>query len=204
MRPTVPIAAVFGLLISTIAPGYGSSDTLDRLARAAYFSEACQQEAAALGVMATADAHALFAAFARRLAAAPRAERPDALDPDVLGKHCQAPPVLLINLLRGNGIDAALAFSLIPRANAGGEIEPLGKVDRVFIYVRALDRYFDPSAPPAQQAAFDAIIREHTARMLLYGPSLVAGPGACADLCMEVVPRSRADTVRVKTETIRR
>src|SRR5438128_2386972 len=145
MRLKTAAAAALGLWLSMTAPGHGSSDMLDRLARAAYFSDACRQEAAALGIMATADADALFAAFARRLAAAPRADRPDVLDPDVLGKDCQAPPVLLINLLRGNGIDAALAFSLMPRANASGEIEPLGKIDRVLVYVRALDRTFDPS-----------------------------------------------------------
>jgi len=178
---------------------------LDRLARAAYFSDACRQEAAALGIMATADADALFAAFARRFAAAALpADRPDVLYPNVLGNDCQAPAVVLINLLRGNGIDAALAFSLLPRANAGGEIEPLGKIDRVLVYVPALDRTFDPSAPPAKQAVLDSIMREQRARMLVHGPSLVAGPGACADLCMQVVPRSSADSVRVKTETIRR
>jgi hypothetical protein len=205
MRLKTAAAAALGLLLSATAPGHGSSDMLDRLARAAYFSDACRQEAAALGIMATADADALFAAFARRLAAAAlRAGPPDVRDPDVLGNDCQAPAVVLINLLRGNGIDAALAFSLMPRANAGGEIEPLGKIDRVLVYVPALARYFDPSAPPAKQAVLDAIIREQSARMLLHGPSLVAGPGACADLCMQVVPRSSADTVRVKTQTIRR
>jgi hypothetical protein len=203
MRLKALTTAALGLLLSASAPGHGSSDMLDRLARAAYFSDACRQETAALGIMPTADADALFAAFARRLAAG-RADPPDALYPNVLGNDCQEPAAVLINLLRGNGIDAALAFSLMPRANAGGEIEPLGKIDRVLVYVPALDRHFDPSAPPAKQAVLDSIIREQSARMLLHGPSLVAGPGACADLCMQVVPRGSADTVRVKTQTIRR
>jgi hypothetical protein len=201
----VATTVALGLLLSATAPGHGSSDMLDRLARAAYFSDACRQEAAALGIVPTADADALFAAFARRLpAAALPADPPDVLNPNVLGNDCQAPAVVLINLLRGNGIDAALAFGLMPRANADGEIEPLGKIDRVLVYVPALDRYLDPSAPPARQAVLDSILRERTERTILYGPSLVAGHGACADLCMQVVPPNRADTVRVKTQTIRR
>jgi hypothetical protein len=199
MRLKASITAALGVWLFTIVPGQGSSDGFKRIAEAAYFSQACRERAATLGIAASTDADALFAAFARQLAAPHRADAPDALDDD-----CKVPAVLLINLLRGNGLDAALVFVSMPRADGAGRRESSGKSNRVLVYVRARDRYFDPSAPPAKQAVLDAILRENTERTILYGPSLVVGPGACADLCMQVVPRSTAHTVRVKTETIRR
>jgi len=199
MRRKILAATTLPLWLTMTVLSQAAMNTVDRLIHAAYFSDACRSEAAALGIVATADADSLFAAFARQVAAPPGAGRPD-----VLGDECKAPPVLLINLLRGNGIDAALAFISMLRTNAAGEIEPSGKIDRVIVYVPAVNRYLDPSAPPAKQAVLDAIIREQAARTLLHGPSLAAGRDACSNTCMEVISGGGADAVRVKTETIRR
>ena len=71
--------------------------------RAAFFSDACQQQAEALGIARTSDANALLAAFARlrpRPASSPPA--------DAQRDDCKVPAVALINLLRLNRIDAEL------------------------------------------------------------------------------------------------
>ncbi len=141
MRRKILAATTLPLWLTMTVLSQAAMNTVDRLIHAAYFSDACRSEAAALGIVATADADSLFAAFARQVAAPPGAGRPD-----VLGDECKAPPVLLINLLRGNGIDAALAFISMLRTNAAGEIEPSGKIDRVIVYVPAVNRYLDPSA----------------------------------------------------------
>jgi hypothetical protein len=188
------------LCLTTTVLGQAASSpgsTMNRLIQAAYFSDACRSEAAALDIPATVDADALFAAFARQIAA-PRSGRPDAPDND-----CKAPLVLLINLLRSNGIDAALAFISMRRTDAAGKIEPAGKIDRVIVYAPALDRYFDPSLGPAKQNVIDAIVRENAARMLIYGPSLAGGRHARPDTRMEVISARRADAVRVETERLR-
>jgi hypothetical protein len=187
------------LLLFMIGPLEAAEDAFDRLVRAAYFSDTCRQEAAALGIVGATDANALFAAFARQFVKPPRPARPDELADD-----CQVPPVLLINLLRGHGIDAALAFISMPSVIAAGNIRSSGKIDRVLVYLPTLDRYLDPSATPARQAVLDAITRERAARILVRGPSLATSRDTCASLCMDVVPAERTDLVRVKTETIRR
>ena len=199
MRLKASIAVALGTWLLTIVPGQASSDAYKWIVEAAYFSQACRERAAMLGIAERADPDALFAALARQIASPHRADAPDAPD-----DACKVPAVLLINLLRNNGIDAALVFVSMPDANPAERRLPSSKIDRVLVYVQALNRYFDPSAPPGKQAVLDAILRESTQRTILYGPSLVTDRGACADLCMEMVPRSRADTVRVKTETIRR
>jgi hypothetical protein len=112
MRLRFSAATALGVWLAASAPGQ-AAENFNRLIQAAYFSDACRHEAAALAIAATADADALFAAFARQLATVSRAHQPD-----VLGEECKAPLVLLINLLRSNGIDAALAFISMRRTDA--------------------------------------------------------------------------------------
>jgi hypothetical protein len=198
MRLKGGIARV-GLLLVMTAAAEAVDDPFDRIARAAYFSDECRQEALALGTFGARDADAVFAAFARQLANTQRADHPH-----VSADDCTAPPVLLVNLLRGHGIDAALAFISMPRTDTAGETGPSGKIDSVLVYLPTLDRYLDPSAAPAKQAVLDAIMRESATRMLVRGPSLATSRDTCPSLCMEVVPATRSGLVRVKTEAIRR
>jgi hypothetical protein len=112
------VAAVLALSTAPgfLAPGasaQGLDDPLKRLTIAAYFSQACKERAAAIEVPAAADVDLLLAVFARQVAATSRAGAPDLLDND-----CTAPTMLLINLLRNNGVDAAFAFVSMLRTTA--------------------------------------------------------------------------------------
>jgi len=173
---------------------------MKRLIQATYFSDTCRQEAAAIGIPRMADAGALvatFMAFEQRGSMARAAARPDARLDD-----CRAPVILLTNLLRLNGLDAELAFiSMMPPDSpaAGGAPD---KIDRVLVYVPALDRYVDLVAPPGKQIVLDRIIREKATRSHFVGPSLANDArGACHDTCLYVYPPQGASTV--KTEAIR-
>src|SRR5438128_10995735 len=100
------IFAVLALCLAMTAPGLTATVVDMQLIRAAFFSDACRQQAEALGIARTPDANALVAAFAglkRRPANSRAAERQQRDD-------CTVPAVELINLLRLNGIDAEPLF----------------------------------------------------------------------------------------------
>ena len=172
---------------------------MKRLMQSAYFSDACRQEAEALGIARESDAVELFAAFAtlgRPIAFG--ADRPNAERDD-----CKAPVVLLVNLLRLNGIDAEIVLASISRASAANGAPP-DKIDRVLVYVPGRDRYFDPAAPLGKQAVLDQIIAEKATRSHLVGPSLAGDAhDACRNTCMHVYSPRSEPSVRVRTETVR-
>jgi hypothetical protein len=58
------IFTVLALCLATTAPGRAATVVDMQLIRAAFFSDACRQEAEALGIARTSDANALLAAFA--------------------------------------------------------------------------------------------------------------------------------------------
>ena len=97
------IFTVLALWLAMIASGWTAPVVDMQLIRAAFFSDACRQQAEALGVAHTSDANALLAAFAglqRRPASSPTA--------DAQRDDCKVPAVAVINLLRLNGLDAQL------------------------------------------------------------------------------------------------
>jgi hypothetical protein len=205
MRLKVVTTAALALSLAAIlhprAAVSADGDDLNRLIQAAYFSDACRREAAALGIAPTSDAGALLASFAtlrRQLAAGPGDDPPNAQLDD-----CRAPVVLLINLLRGNGLDAELVFAVMAPTSASAVGASSDKIDRVLVYVAALDRYVDPTAPLGKQAVLDRIIRERAKRSHLQGPSLAGDArAACPGTCMHVYPPGGA-SIRAKTEVIR-
>jgi hypothetical protein len=166
-----------------------------QLIRAAFFSDACRQQAEALGIAHTSDANALLAAFAglqRRPANPPAGNGRD---------DCKVPAVALINLLRLNGIDAELVSATMAK-----EAAPADQVERVLVYVPALERYFDPALPLEEQGLVDLLVRERAERKHVLGPALGANArDACPSTCMHVYTAAGNVTppVRVKTETIR-
>ena len=186
------IFAVLALCLAMTAPGLAATIVDTQLIRAAFFSDACRQQAEALGITRTSDANALLAAFAglrRQPANSPAAE----------GKRddCSVPAVLLINLLRANGIDAELVSATMAPA------EP---IDRVLVYVPVLDRYFDPALPLEEQSLVDLLVRERAERKHILGPSLAGSArDACPSTCLHVytAEANAMPRVRVKTETIR-
>lgn len=198
MRLKMFIAAMLALWLAMIAhPQVAMSsswDDMKRLMQSAYFSAACRQAAEALGITRTADANALFAAFAplgRPIASG--ADRPDAERDD-----CKAPVVLLVNLLRLNGIDAEIVLASISPASAANGAPP-DKIDRVLVYVPGRDRYFDPAAPLGKQAVLDQIIAEKATRSHLVGPSLAGDAhDACRNTCMHVYSPHSGSSVRAR------
>jgi len=166
-----------------------------QLIRAAFFSDACRQQAEAVGIARTPDANALVAAFARlkrRPASSPAANGHD---------DCTVPAVELINLLRLNGIDTELVSATMAK-----EAAPADQAERVLVYVPGLDRYFDPALPLEEQSLVDLLVRERAERKHILGPSLAgSGSDACPSTCMHVYTAAGNATppVRVKTETIR-
>ena len=124
------IFAVLALCLAMTAPGLTATVVDMQLIGAAFFSDACRQQAEALGIARTPDANALVAAFAglkRRPANSRAAERQQRDD-------CTVPAVELINLLRLNGIDAELVS-----ATMANESVPADPIDRVLVYLPALD-----------------------------------------------------------------
>jgi hypothetical protein len=116
--------------------------------------------------------------------------RQPANSPAAEGKRddCSEPAVLLINLLRGNGMAPA---------------EP---IDRILVYVPVLDRYFDPALPLEEQSLVDLLVRERAERKHILGPSLAGSArDACPSSCLHVytAEANAMLRVRVKTETIR-
>ena len=190
------IFTVLALCLATTVPGRAATAVEYRLVGPAFFSDACRQQAEGLGITRTSDANALLAAFAglRRQPANPPAA-------DGQRDDCSVPAVLLINLLRLNGIDAELVS-----ATMTNESVPTDPIERVLVYVPALDRYFDPALPLEEQSLIDLLVRERAERIHLLGPSLAGNArDACPSTCMHVYTAAGNTTppVRVKTETIR-
>jgi hypothetical protein len=190
------IFTVLALCLAMTASGWTATIVDMQLIRAAFFSDACRQEAEALGIARTSDANALLAAFAglqRRPASSPTAgaQRDD----------CSVPAVAVINLLRLNGIDAELVS-----ATTAKEAAPADQVERVLVYVPTLARYFDPALPLEEQGLVDLLVRERAERKHVLGPTLGADArDPCPSTCMHVYTAAGNATppVRVKTETIR-
>ena len=197
MKLKLPLVLVLALCLAMTAPGLTATVVDMQLIGAAFFSDACRQQAEALGIARTPDANALVAAFAglkRRPANSRAAERQQRDD-------CTVPAVELINLLRLNGIDAELVS-----ATMANESVPADPIDRVLVYLPALDRYFDPALPLEEQSLVDLLVRERAERKHILGPSLAgSGRDACPSTCMHVYTAAGNATppVRVKTETIR-
>ena len=187
--------AVLALLLATTFHGQAEPTVGDRLVRAAFFSDACRQEGEALAVARSSDANALVAAFGGL-----RRQRASASGADAVHEDCRVPAIVLINLLRLNGIDAELVSAATVKATT-----PADQTERVLVYVPALGRYVDPALPLEEQSLVDLLVREQTQRTHLLGPSLGAHPGdACPDTCMHVYTAgNEIPPVRVKTEVIR-
>jgi hypothetical protein len=191
------VFAVLALCLAMTAQGPAATTVDMQLIRAAFFSDACRQQAEALGITRTSDASALVAAFAglKRQPANSRAAVGQQRD------DCTVPAVALINLLRLNRIDAELVSATMAK-----EAAPADQVERVLVYVPALDRYFDPALPLEEQSLADLLVRERAERKHILGPSLAgSGREACPSTCMHVYTAAGNATppVRVKTETIR-
>ena len=180
-------------------------DATARLTQSAYFSDACRQEAQALGVASTSDANELLTAFAAVARQRRRRRRP--------GRHEKCRPGLQRLQGAGGAVDQSAAAQW-RRCRACihfdvarfGEIDgaSLGKIDRIVVFVPGLDRYVDPAMPMDKQAVLDRIIVERATRAHLLGPPLAgAAHGGCPDTCMLVLPPRSQSAVRVKTETIR-
>jgi hypothetical protein len=165
----------------------------------AFFSEACRQRAAEIGLSGTTNVDvtlAAVAAFGRRL------KRPG-IPEVVLDDACEVPAVLLVNLLRSNGVDADVVLvARRPRAPSDGLSGKL--VERIYVYVPKYDRYLDPEISIGKQRAVDAILREEMVRSHFQGPSIGDDSGnTCSDACLMVLGASPAAARRVKTERIR-
>ena len=189
------IFAALALCLAMTAPGQTATVVDMQLIRATFFSDACRQQAEALGIARTSDANALLAAFARLR---PRPANP----PAGSGRDdCGVPAVAVINLLRLNGIDAELVSATMAK-----EAAPADQVERVLVYVPTLARYFDPALPLEEQGLVDLLVRERAERTHVLGPALGADArDACPSTCMHVYTAAGNATppVRVKTETIR-
>jgi hypothetical protein len=105
------VFAVLALCLAMTAQGLAATTVDMQLIRAAFFSDACRQQAEALGITRTSDASALVAAFAglKRQPANSRAAVGQQRD------DCTVPAVALINLLRLNGIDAELVSATMAK-----------------------------------------------------------------------------------------
>lgn len=172
-------------------------DIAKRLIHAAYFSDSCRQQAEALGITGTSDANALFAAFVRF--ARPVDTRSGV--PDAQRDECGAPAVLLINVLRRNGVNAEIVFASMSSASAADAA--FAKIDRVLVFVPELDRYLNPSASVVKQTVLNQIIRETARRVHVLGPIAGDGQGACSNICIRDYSPSGETTIRIKTEVIR-
>jgi hypothetical protein len=201
MRSRVFVAVSLGFWLvavtgSQAAPSNGR-DSMERLIQGAYFSDACRRGAEALGIAGASDANSLFMAFI-----AIRARVGVAHKADPRRDGCEEPVILLINLLRLNGVDAELVLASKETAAVDGA--PSGTTDRVVVYAPSLDRYFDPASPLSEQAVLNWIIAERATRTHILGPSLAGDArGGCRSTCMNVYgPRSQS-SVRVRTQAIR-
>jgi hypothetical protein len=187
--------AVNGAIAVAQSPTGSNWTEIKRLADKAYFSETCRDEAATFDIRAS-DANTIIESVIALSRGALRPE-PDRLDARV---DCQLSLVLAINVLRLNGFDADLVF-----VSRTARPEP-DKIDRVLVYVAALDRYVDPARSSGQQAALDRAVRHGSSRIHLSGPSVhPVGRFACRDLCLRVLVAdgSALGAMPVQTESIR-
>jgi hypothetical protein len=200
MRLRAIASAIASWLLMTINAQAGSLDllslwsSLSRFEHAAYFSDVCRQRAEAMGLSGMTNVDALLEGIALFGRGAPDAPRALMLRDYVRRDDCDIPAILLVNLLRSNGLDAELVL----RCSFDGP-----QIGRMYVYVPARDRYIDPAGPIGQQGPpLDLKIR---------GVHLRRGssPDYCPDVCMGPRPRSGGPVgepfqpVRVKTETIR-
>ena len=121
-----------------------------------------------------------------------------------MGAECLAPGILLINLLRLNGLDAHLVLASTQPTSETSDAKP-GEVLRALVYVVALKRYLDPSLPRSEQSDLDRLARE-TMRRVHFRRPLAGGNtrDPCFDDCMVVYePRADLSSIPVKTQTIR-
>src|SRR6266481_4342162 len=191
------VFAVLALCLAMTAPGLAATIVDIQLIRAAFFSDACRQQAEALGIARASDANALLAAFAGLKPRPANSRAAEGQQRD----DCTVSTVALINLLRLNGIDAELVSATMAK-----EAAPADQAERVLVYVPGLDRYFDPALPLEEQSLVDLLVRERAERKHILGPSLAGrGSDACPSTCMHVYTAAGNATppVRVKTETIR-
>jgi hypothetical protein len=177
-----------------------------------FFSEACRQRAAEIGLsdMTSIEvALSAVAAFGRRL------KRPGVRE--ALDDACEVPGILLVNLLRLNRVDAELVLMTPSRHLIDDAPAPM--VRRIYVYVPKHDRYLDPETLIGRQGALDRIFREQMERIHLQGPSIAGvSRNTCADVCLMVTrPRGSVPPLsawgptpplppsvrRIKTETIR-
>ena len=200
LRGLVTIAIVLWPVVNLNAQAEMS--TSGRLVEAAFFSVACKREAETQGVERTMDVDALLAAVAAF--SKYQIVSPSRGPSDGLGDECRAPTILLINLLRLNGLDAELVLASTQPANRTNDGSS-GGIDRIFVYIAALDRYLDPEAASGKQAAFDQIVQESMARVHFQGPALIGDArDACDRVCMQVrTPSTGTPPVVVKTEAFR-
>ena len=191
-------AAAAALWVVTIvdmqAATEAGQDGMARVTQSAYFSGACREEAQALGIAPTPDANELVTAFAtvvRHVFAQHVASGAGGQDMkknlDMENSDCRVPVVLLINLLRLNGVDAELVFVFMSPASAADDAPP-GNIDRMLVFVPGLNRYVDPAMPMGKQAVLDQIIVEKATRMHLLGPSLAGAAFGCSDTCIGISP----------------
>jgi hypothetical protein len=200
MRLRTINTAALALCAALTLPAPPSMATQDGRMRAAFFSDLCQQQAASLGVAHTSDANALLAAFETYLVGAPlRSPVTPA------GADCMASGILLINLLRLNGLDAELVLASKQSAGETGDAQR-GEVLRVLVYIVALKKYVDPDLPRSEQVDLDRVVREAMHRVHFRRPLIADGArDACFDACMDVyMPRTGMSPVPVKTQMIRR
>jgi hypothetical protein len=209
------------LLAVAPAPGVSHSaraapDGGDRLISATFFSDACRQKAASLGILSTTDAQFLIEAFAQSIDADPpdvraqkRAGSPRAQLQDA---DCEVPAVALINLLRLNSVAAEPVLVRIRPADPSDPAR-FDNFSGLAVYVSSLARYVDPAARDGRAgAAFDRAVRARAAqRMHIIGPAPYADPATdrCGGICIVayggqpyVSDPFLPDAVRVKTETI--
>jgi len=207
-------ALVLGPLDSVRAASDGAASDVNRLISATFFSDACRQRAASLGILSTTDAQFLIKAFAQTIGADAldvRVERRAGVtDARIDSAGCDVAAVALINLLRMNGVAAELVQISMQRT---GSVDPArsDKIPSLAVYVPSLDRYVDPTAPDWQgNAAFDRAVRARAERVHLIGPTPHADPATdpCGGTCMVVYGQAHVsdpvlnDPVRVKTERI--
>ena len=204
MRSRVLVAVTLALWAATVIGSQAATRTdgesMKRLVQASYFSDACRSEAEALGIAGTTDANAVvmaIVAIRERAGAAPKA--------DAHRDDCREPVILLINLLRLNGVDAELVFASSELTNAAAvDGAPPLSVDRFLVYVPSFDRYFDPAVPFGGQAVLDRTNVDKATRTHVLGPALAGDArGGCRSTCMKVYSSRSESSVRVRTEAVR-
>jgi hypothetical protein len=188
-------AAALSLWPVMLAAAQPATGPHHQMLQAAYFSDECRREAEALGVVETSNAGTLVAAFShlrQHLAAQsgdwPRLEQ----------NECRHPVVLLINLLRRNGIDGELVFvgPTTPDDESGG-------IERVLVYVPALRRYVDAASSGGGPGDIERLIPAGAARIHIQGPSAAGDARAgCRNTCMQVYGSRDLPASRVKTEAV--